>query len=130
MNYNKESRGNSRNTNSNNDNRGIDKRGNNRIDKHDESGDNKERLGFYTDSQGERCIGIKEFDINKMHPLDSNDIKNAVKIVCIGRPGSGKSTIVKSILFHKAHVCPVGQFFCGTEDSSHFYSSNCTTITT
>lgn len=89
----------------------------------------EEKLGFYENENGERCLGIKEFDMNTMHPIDSKATRGC-KIMCIGKPGSGKSTIIKSILLHKEHVCPVGQFFSGTEDSNHFYSNNCTTLTT
>ena len=66
---------------------------------------------------------IKEFDLNSMPPLNVEDKKNGVKIVVIGKPGTGKSTIIQEIIASKAHIIPVGQVFSGTEDSNQFYSS-------
>lgn len=36
---------------------------------------------------------------------------------------TGKSTIIKSIMYSKKHIFPVGSFFSGTEDTNGFYSS-------
>ena len=43
------------------------------------------------------------------------------KIAVIGKPGTGKSTIIQSILFAKKHIFPIGTIFSGTEDSNHYY---------
>jgi ATPase subunit of ABC transporter with duplicated ATPase domains len=49
-------------------------------------------------------------------------MKNGSKYVIIGKPGTGKSTLVKSIIYSKKHIFPVGMFFSGTEDSNGFFS--------
>ncbi len=35
---------------------------------------------------------------------------------------TGKSSIIKSLIYAKKHIIPVGQFFSGTEDSNGFFS--------
>lgn len=62
----------------------------------------------------EREIHIKEFDLSKIR-------KNS-KVVVIGKPGTGKTTIITSILQAMASVAPVGIIMSGTEDSSGTYS--------
>lgn len=46
------------------------------------------------------------------------------KIVAIGRPGTGKSTLISSIIYEKSHIFPVGMVMSGTEDSNHHYSAS------
>ena len=48
---------------------------------------NDDDIGIIDDGQGNRCVLIKEFDLNKMHPYGPDDIKFASKIVVIGKPG-------------------------------------------
>ena len=43
------------------------------------------------------------------------------KIVVVGRPGSGKSTVIKNILYYKKHIFPVGLAMSGTEETTGFY---------
>lgn len=57
---------------------------------------------------------IKEFNLN--------DIKPNSKLVIIGKPGSGKSTLIKDMLKSFRHLFPVAKIFSGTEDNNHFYS--------
>jgi hypothetical protein len=49
--------------------------------------------------------------------------------VVIGKPGSGKSSLIQDIVAHKAHIIPVSQVFSGTEESNHFYSEKMPPIT-
>ena len=72
----------------------------------------------------EEIIRIKEFDLNSMPPYSVNDDKNGIKIVVIGKPGTGKSTIIQDIVASKSHIAAVAQIFSGTEDSNHYYSEN------
>ena len=69
-----------------------------------------------------RIVEIKELDPSSLYPLHPNDMKNGSKYVIIGKPGTGKSTLVKSIIYAKKHIFPVGMFFSGTEDSNGFFS--------
>ena len=39
----------------------------------------------------EETIEIREFDLNSMPPFSPKDEKNGVKIVVIGKPGTGES---------------------------------------
>ena len=80
----------------------------------------------FTDEQ-EEIIHIKEFDISKMGPVNVDD--KGVKLVVIGKPGTGKSTLIQDILAHKAHIIPVSQVFSGTEESNNFYSEKMPPIT-
>jgi ABC-type polar amino acid transport system ATPase subunit len=41
--------------------------------------------------------------------------------VFIGKRNTGKSTLVKDIMFHKRHL-PAGIVLSGTEEGNHFYS--------
>lgn len=45
------------------------------------------------------------------------------KIVIIGKPGTGKSTLIKSLLYEKQNIFPVGQAVSGTEDINLFFES-------
>ena len=41
--------------------------------------------------------------------------------VFIGKRNTGKSTLVKDIMYHKKHL-PAGIVLSGTEEGNHFYS--------
>jgi GTPase SAR1 family protein len=73
------------------------------------------------DSNDIGTLYIKELDVNSLKPEHSKDFKNGCKLVIIGAPGSGKSTIIKSIIYSKKHILAVGQVFSGTEDSNGFF---------
>ena len=80
------------------------------------------------DYSEEKTVFIKEFDMNEMPPQSVED-SNGVKIVVIGKPGTGKSSIISSIVDSKKHIIPVSQIFSGTEDSNGFYCSKFPSIT-
>jgi len=69
----------------------------------------------------ENTLYINELDINTLKPEHPKDFKNGCKLVIIGAPGTGKSTIIKSIIYAKKHILAVGQVFSGTEDSNGFF---------
>jgi len=75
----------------------------------------------------EVIIKVKEFDINTMPPVSSSDYSGC-KVVVVGKAGTGKSTLVQSIIAAKAHICPALQVFNGTEESSQFYSKACPNV--
>ena len=59
-------------------------------------------------------ISLKKFDIN--------DIKHDKVVVFIGKRDTGKSFLVRDLLFHHNSI-PVGQVISGTEAANEFYSS-------
>lgn len=75
-------------------------------------------LGIVEDKNGDRTFYIKEFDLNKMTPIDANDIKHGTRILAIGRPGVGKSKIIESIMLYKEHVTAAGLFISGSEKNN------------
>lgn len=72
-----------------------------------------------------KTIQIKELDLNMIPPTAStmyNPDQGGPKIVVIGKPGTGKTTLISSLLYGKKHIFPCGLVMSGTEDSNGFYS--------
>ena len=70
-------------------------------------------------------VRIKPLNLDSIPPnaknmWDSN--QGGCKIVVIGKPGTGKTTLIESLLYHKKHIFPCGMVFNGTEDANSFYS--------
>jgi GTPase SAR1 family protein len=71
-------------------------------------------------------LNIKELDPDIIPPTTAthkNPEQGSAKIVVIGKPGTGKSTLIGSLLYAKKHIFPVAIAFSGTEDSNHYYQS-------
>lgn len=72
----------------------------------------------------EQILQIKELDLNMISPptesIYSPD-QGGPKLVVIGKPGTGKTTLIASLLHSKKHIFPVGMAMSGTEDSNGFY---------
>lgn len=72
----------------------------------------------------EEVIKIKELNVDMIRPSTST-YKNLdlgySKIVVIGKPGTGKTTLIKFLLYSKKHMIPVAMVMSGTEDSNHAY---------
>lgn len=70
-------------------------------------------------------IKVKQLDLEMIEPSTANIYKPEIggnKIVVIGKPGTGKSNLIKHLLYSKKHIIPVAIVFSGTEESNHFYS--------
>ena len=71
-------------------------------------------------------IDIEDLDLDLIQPNHDtfkNPKQGGSKIVAIGKPGTGKSTIIASILHEKEAIFPVGMVMSGTEDTNGFYSN-------
>lgn len=72
-------------------------------------------------------IEVKELDPEIIPPLTSKfeekGYNGGSKLVVVGKPGTGKSTLIKAILYSKRHIFPVGMAMSGSEDSNHAYKS-------
>ena len=69
-------------------------------------------------------IHIDELDPDIIPPSTRNmnkESQGGSKIVVIGKPGSGKSTIISALLHAKKHIFPTALVISGTEDSNHHY---------
>jgi hypothetical protein len=64
-------------------------------------------------------MAIPTYNIRELH-LDL--IPDNAKIAIIGKPGTGKSHLIKSIFYAKRNKYPVAKVFSGTEEFNNFYS--------
>ena len=67
---------------------------------------------------------IRELDLNMINPNGwnfENETQGGSKIVVIGKPGTGKTTLITRILYEKRHVLPCAFVMSGTEDSNGHY---------
>lgn len=72
----------------------------------------------------EREIKIKELNLDLIRP-NAESIKSNLggsKITIIGKPGTGKSVLIKHLLYAKQNLIPTGLVISGSEDSNKFYS--------
>lgn len=72
-------------------------------------------------------INIQELDPDIIRPsmeqaYDPNYKDGGSKITVIGRPGTGKSFLITSLIYEKRACFPVGLVISGTEDSNHHFS--------
>ena len=65
-------------------------------------------------------LPIRELDLSLISP-SAVDSKNASKIVVIGKPGTGKTTLITSLIYNKSKIIPIGMICSGTEDSTPHY---------
>lgn len=71
-------------------------------------------------------INIKELNLDLISPNSKNYMQpkqGGSKIVIIGKPGSGKSTLIADILYSKKDIFPISMAMSGTEDSNGFFKS-------
>lgn len=73
-------------------------------------------------------IHIRELNLDTISPTTKDYMatgkkrKGGTKLIVIGKPKTGKTWLIKSILYAKRHIIPVGLSICGTEDSNGEYS--------
>lgn len=69
-------------------------------------------------------IYLKNLDIDMIPPVTKkmyDKDHGGSKIVVIGKPGTGKSTLISDLLYSKKHIIPSGIVMSGTEDSNGHY---------
>ena len=70
-------------------------------------------------------IGIQELNPDMIAPVTSRymdtNYNGGCKLVVVGKPGTGKSTLIKALLHSKKHIFPVGVAMSGSEDTNHAY---------
>jgi hypothetical protein len=59
-------------------------------------------------------VEIHEFPLHKMRPIS--------KSVIIGKPHTGKSTLIRDIVKAHRYQIPVAKVYSGTEENNHFYA--------
>ena len=71
-------------------------------------------------------IEIQELDPEIIPPLthkiNDPEYNGGSKIVVIGKPGTGKSTLITGLLYSKKHIFPIGMAMSGSEDTNHAFS--------
>ena len=71
-----------------------------------------------------QTLKIKELDVDIIPPCTNRANEKSYggsKICVIGKPGTGKTTLISSLLYAKKHIFPVGIVMSGSEDSNGFY---------
>ena len=70
-------------------------------------------------------FNIQELNIDLIQPNSSNFTETdqgGSKIVVIGKPGTGKTTLITSLLYEKRDIYPTAVVMSGTEDSNGHYA--------
>lgn len=74
----------------------------------------------------ENIVHINELDTEIIPPLSNKfndpEYNGGCKLVVVGKPGTGKSTLIKALLYSKKHIFPVGIAMSGSEDTNHAFS--------
>jgi hypothetical protein len=70
-------------------------------------------------------LELKKFDMKRI--VFNKDENKGPVIVLIGRRDTGKSYLVRDLLYHQRDV-PIGTVISGTESANHFYSDHITPV--
>jgi hypothetical protein len=77
-------------------------------------------------STPQEIVEIRELDPEIIPPLthrmNEKGYSGGSKIVVIGKPGTGKSTLIQGLLYAKKHIFPVGIALSGSEDTTHSFA--------
>lgn len=79
-------------------------------------------MARHYDIDEDKELLLKELDLHTIHPINIKDTKQGAKYILIGAPGTGKSTLIKDIMYFKKHIIPIGHVFSGTDDSNKFFT--------
>lgn len=72
-------------------------------------------------------LRIREFDLEMLYPCTEkmyDPDHGGSKVVMLGRPGSGKTFAITSILYHKRHIFPYAVVVSGTEDNNSYWGKH------
>lgn len=76
--------------------------------------------------ESQSTLKIRELDPAIIPPLterlDDPEYSGGCKLIVIGKPDTGKSTLIKAILYSKKHIFPVGMVMSGSEDTTHSFA--------
>jgi hypothetical protein len=64
---------------------------------------------------------LRKFNIETIKERCEIDSRKSPMIVIIGKKDTGKSFLVRDILFHTQHCFPVGTVISGTEVANRFF---------
>ena len=67
----------------------------------------------------------KELNVDLINPNEEclkNPKIGGSKIIVVGKPNTGKSTLIRDFIYRKSHIIPVGIVVSGTEQPTPFYS--------
>jgi len=76
---------------------------------------------------------IRKLDINNLPPtaggcllrdMTGKLVEDGVKYIVIGKPGCGKSGIIKNYMYAKSNLIPAAKIMSGTEELSKFYGAH------
>ena len=71
-------------------------------------------------------VEIQELDTEIIPPLTNRmadpEYNGGSKIVVVGKPGTGKSTLIAGLLYAKKHIFPIGMAMSGSEDTNHAFA--------
>ncbi|AKU37450.1 hypothetical protein [Scale drop disease virus] len=67
-------------------------------------------------------VPVKELSMTEIRPRTHDDEIGGMKLVVLGKPGRGKSVLIKSIIASKRHLIPAAVVISGSEEANHFYS--------
>ena len=74
------------------------------------------------DYEEDDVLYVRELDpFTMINPCKASDYGGS-KIMVIGKSGTGKSTLIKSLLWHKADILPTGVAMSGSESVNHAYA--------